>query len=158
MLILKAKLKIKVKMRKTKFLCLLGLIWYISTDSRKTAFIFAISLNLSLQSQIFLSMCTHIHITHFFLFSQKHVYFWRECFTSLSVWEQKWSNAGSLQFHFHNRILLFWNDLFLNKEKCKELGTQTEVPSHQRLSIVSWITCDGWDLWIRICVKRFTTY
>lgn len=111
---------------------------------------------------LFLYTCNvHVHIykqwIHFcllaltFLFSKREFYF-------LWAWEQKWKDEGPLQFHFHNRILLFWNDLFLNKEKCKELGTQTKVPSHQRLSIVSWITCDGWDLWIRICVKRFTTY
>lgn len=50
-------------------------------------------------------------------------------------------------------VIYFWRG-----KKCKELGTHTKVPSHQRLSIVSWITCDRWDLWIRICVKRFTTF
>lgn len=50
-------------------------------------------------------------------------------------------------------VIYFWRG-----KKCKELGTHTKVPSHQRLSIVSWITCDGWDLWIRICITRFTTF
>lgn len=34
------------------------------------------------------------------------------------------TNERPLQHHFHNRILLFWRDLFLKRKKCKELGTQ----------------------------------
>lgn len=69
--------------------------------------------------------------------------------TDAKEWEQQ---------HFHiqlccSEVIYFWRG-----KKCKELGAHTKVPSHQRLSIISWITCDRWDLWIRICIKRFTTF
>lgn len=87
------------------------------------------------------------------------------CKNIFIVLSQKEENMQQTTFYYFSFIIkwLFLSGLFFKErekeiKKGKELGTHSEVPSHQRLSIVSWITCDGWDLWIRICIKRFTTH
>lgn len=108
--------------------------------------------------------CNQLHFSpccklkHMHTQSSNNLHLKKKKFYPLWEEEQMQKNERPLQQHFDNRILLFWSDLFLKRKKMQRTWSTHKVPSHQRLSIVSWITCDGWDLWIRICIKRFTTF